>query len=134
MQGSCTRVGPLSQHAPSQSFLRPVLPRQCLLLAGTDLLVVEGQLWLDGMYAPLTTLRDGDGTFRVFIEVDGSSGSGSDPGAELWMMGVRLQGNGKDGTHDCNGPHDCNGCGLHAESRVSVYMEGVYSKVIVTVN
>ena len=87
-------------------------PRQCLLLADTDLLYVGGtKLWLDGLYVRLTTPRD-DVFFR-FIEVGETIG-------ELWMTNVTLQGNG-------DGALDCYTCGLDLWSS-AVYAEGaIYS-------
>lgn len=112
MQGNCTGVAPpypnldLS-HAP----LRPLLPRQCLLLADDRLMEVDSsKLWLDGLYVRLTTPRDTSGVFDGFILVSGS-------GAEVWMTGVTLQGNG-------DKVRDCDDCGLRGSIDAAVYAEG----------
>ena len=94
---------PPNGHAP----LRDLLPGQCLLLADENLMwVVQGQLWLDGLYVRLTSPRDGR-DFYVFLFADSP--------AEVWMTGVTLQGNG-------DGERDCSDCGVI--SRGHVYAEG----------
>jgi hypothetical protein len=115
MQGNCSAVAPPSLNLPANHVpLRPFLPGQCLLLIDADLLVVERkrQLWLDRLYMRITDPRDGL-PFDSFIRVDYS-------GAELWVTGVTMQGNG-------DGIRDCWGCAMGAFREGRVYAEGTQS-------
>lgn len=77
----------------SHASLRPLLPRQCLLLADWHLLeVYTSKLWLDGLYVRLATPRCTAGIGDALLEVW--------YGAEVWMTDITLQGNG-DSVHDC---------------------------------
>lgn len=113
MQGNCEGLAPPSPYLdPSHVPLRPLLPRQCLLLADDDLLIVySSQVWLDGLYVRLTTPRDTEtGLFGSFISLGTNE-------SQVWMTDVTLQGNG-------NGMRVCDECALSVWLEGSAYAQG----------
>ena len=68
MQGNCGDVAPSFTPPTGHAPLRDLLPGQCLLLADGNLMWVEGQLWLDGLYVRLTSPPRDDGEFEAFLD------------------------------------------------------------------
>ena len=71
MQGNCGDVAPSFTPPTGHALLRDLLPGQCLLLADDNLMWVNRQLWLDGLYVRLTSPRDGDFyDFLTFLDAE----------------------------------------------------------------
>lgn len=125
MQGNCEGVGApfLAVNASHADLLGLLPPRQCLILADYNLMLVKcSNLWLDGLYVRLTSPRlefRTDGyrpDFSEFIRVDGSCIDDT----QVWMTNMTLQGNqgGNQGV-----PY-CEDCGLTVRWSGGVYAEG----------
>jgi hypothetical protein len=120
MQGNCTGAPPSAASLGlSGAPLLPLLPYQCLLVADAQLLGMDSQLWLDGLYVRYRS------TGRLMVGHRGTSGFWRTAGyysfikihnlGSLWMTAVTLQGDG-------DGIFDCESCGLLTLGKV--YAEG----------
>jgi hypothetical protein len=109
MQGNCRGAPPSAASLGlSGAPLLPLLSYQCLLIADVQLLWVDSQLWLDGIYVRYRRtgrVTSSEGHCNGFIFNQGS----------LWMTAVTLQGDGDSSS-------DCTVCGLVNSG--DVYVEG----------